>query len=79
MGGSQVFLDEGEVQTVETLIKCIAVDQGATRASARICAYTDPRIKEEYRQAISPLLFRIVIRAYYLPINRWQKSTRDAV
>lgn len=23
MGGSQVFLEEGEVQTVETLIKCI--------------------------------------------------------
>ena len=25
MGGSQVFLDPGEVQTVETLIKCISV------------------------------------------------------
>ena len=25
MGGSQVFLEEGEVQTVETLIKCIVV------------------------------------------------------
>jgi len=25
MGGSQVFLEEGEIQTVETLIKCIAV------------------------------------------------------
>ena len=25
MGGSQVYLEEGEVQTVETLIKCIVV------------------------------------------------------
>ena len=25
MGGSQVFLEPGEVQTVETLIKCISV------------------------------------------------------
>ena len=28
MGGSQVFLDEGEIQTVDTLIKCIAVASG---------------------------------------------------
>ena len=28
MGGSQVFLEEGEVQTVETLIKCIAIASG---------------------------------------------------
>lgn len=28
MGGSQVFLEEGEMQTVETLIKCIAVASG---------------------------------------------------
>ncbi len=28
MGGSQVFLEEGEVQSVETLIKCIAVASG---------------------------------------------------
>lgn len=28
MGGSQVFLEEGERQTVETLIKCIAVASG---------------------------------------------------
>ena len=25
MGGSQVFLEEGEIQTVETLIKCIVI------------------------------------------------------
>ena len=28
MGGSQVFLEEGEMQTVDTLIKCIAVASG---------------------------------------------------
>ncbi len=28
MGGSQVFLEEGEVQSVETLLKCIAVASG---------------------------------------------------
>ncbi len=28
MGGSQVFLEEGEVQSVETMIKCIAVASG---------------------------------------------------
>ena len=34
MGGSQVFLEEGEVQTVETLIKCIAVASGNDAAVA---------------------------------------------
>lgn len=28
MGGSQVFLEEGEIQTVDTMIKCIAVASG---------------------------------------------------
>src|SRR5699024_1029331 len=28
MGGSQVFLEEGEKQTVETLLKCILVASG---------------------------------------------------
>ena len=28
MGGSQVFLEEGKIQTVETLLKCIAVASG---------------------------------------------------
>ena len=28
MGGSQVFLEEGEVQTVDTLIKCIIIASG---------------------------------------------------
>lgn len=34
MGGSQVFLDEGEIQSVETLIKCIAVASGNDAAVA---------------------------------------------
>ncbi len=40
MGGSQVFLEEGETQTVETLIKCIVVASGndATVAMAEYIA-----------------------------------------
>ena len=34
MGGSQVFLEEGEVQSVETLIKCIVVASGNDAAVA---------------------------------------------
>ena len=34
MGGSQVFLEAGEVQTVDTLIKCIAVASGNDAAVA---------------------------------------------
>jgi len=34
MGGSQVFLEEGETQTVDTLIKCIAVASGNDAAVA---------------------------------------------
>ncbi len=34
MGGSQVFLEEGEVQSVDTLIKCIAVSSGNDAAVA---------------------------------------------
>lgn len=44
MGGSQVFLDEGEVQTVDTLIKCIAVASGndASVAIAEYVAGSEP-------------------------------------
>lgn len=38
MGGSQVFLDEGEVQTVDTLIKCITVASG-NDASVALAEY----------------------------------------
>ena len=34
MGGSQVFLEAGELQTVDTLIKCIAVASGNDAAAA---------------------------------------------
>lgn len=34
MGGSQVYLEEGEVQTLDTLIKCIAVASGNDAAVA---------------------------------------------
>ena len=44
MGGSQVFLEEGEVQTVDTLIKCIAVASGndASVAMAEYIAGSEP-------------------------------------
>ena len=43
MGGSQVFLEEGEIQTVETLLKCIAVASGndASVALAEFVAGTE--------------------------------------
>lgn len=44
MGGSQVFLEEGEVQTVETLIKCIVIASGndASVAMAEYIAGGEP-------------------------------------
>lgn len=44
MGGSQVFLEEGEVQSVETLIKCIVIASGndASVAMAEYIAGTEP-------------------------------------
>lgn len=43
MGGSQVFLEEGEIQTLETLIKCITVASGndAAVAAAEYVAGTE--------------------------------------
>lgn len=43
MGGSQVFLEEGEIQTVETMIKCIVVASGndASVAMAEYIAGTE--------------------------------------
>lgn len=38
MGGSQVFLEEGEVQTLDTMIKCIAVSSG-NDASVAVAEY----------------------------------------
>lgn len=44
MGGSQVFLEEGETQTVETMIKCIAIASGndASVAMAEHIAGNEP-------------------------------------
>lgn len=43
MGGSQVYLEEGEIQTVETLLKCVAVASGndASVALAEFVAGTE--------------------------------------
>ena len=43
MGGSQVFLEEGEIQTVETMIKCIVIASGndASVAMAEYIAGTE--------------------------------------
>ena len=38
MGGSQVYLAEGEIQTLETMIKCIAVSSG-NDASVAVAEY----------------------------------------
>ncbi len=48
MGGSQVFLEEGEIQTVETLLKCIAVASGndASVALAEYIAGSEPAFVE---------------------------------
>lgn len=42
MGGSQVFLEEGEIQTVETLIKCIVIASG-NDASVAMAEYIGGR------------------------------------
>ena len=44
MGGSQVFLEEGEIQTLDTIIKCIAVASGndASVAAAEFIAGSEP-------------------------------------
>ena len=44
MGGSQVFLEEGETQTLETMLKCIAVASGndACVAVAEYIAGSEP-------------------------------------
>ena len=39
MGGSQVYLEEGEKQTVDTLIKCIMVSSGVhSRKRVGLCS-----------------------------------------
>ncbi len=49
MGGSQVFLEEGEIQTVETLIKCIVIASG-NDASVAMAEYIAGTEEEFVRQ-----------------------------
>ncbi|MCI5584132.1 MAG: D-alanyl-D-alanine carboxypeptidase [Lachnospiraceae bacterium] len=57
MGGSQVFLEEGEEQTVETLIKCIAVASGndASVAMAEYIAGSEEAFVEKMNQKAAQL------------------------
>lgn len=52
MGGSQVFLEEGEKQTVETLIKCIVIASGndASVAMAEYVSGSEEAFVEEMNQ-----------------------------
>ncbi|MGL5259422.1 MAG: D-alanyl-D-alanine carboxypeptidase family protein [Lachnospiraceae bacterium] len=57
MGGSQVFLEEGEMQTVDTLIKCIAVASGndASVAMAEYIAGSESAFVELMNQKATKL------------------------
>lgn len=57
MGGSQVFLEEGEVQTVETLIKCIVVASGndASVAMAEHIAGTEGEFVKQMNERAAGL------------------------
>ena len=57
MGGSQVFLEEGEVQSVETMIKCIAVASGndASVAMAEKIAGSEEAFVESMNQKAAEL------------------------
>ncbi len=57
MGGSQVFLEEGEEQTVDTLIKCIAVASGndASVAMAEYIAGSEEAFVEKMNQKAKEL------------------------
>ena len=57
MGGSQVFLEEGEVQTVETMIKCIAIASGndASVAMAEKVSGSEEAFVERMNQKASEL------------------------
>ena len=57
MGGSQVFLEEGEIQTVETLIKCIVIASGndASVAMAEYISGTEEKFVNQMNQRASCL------------------------
>ena len=57
MGGSQVFLEEGEIQTVETLIKCIVIASGndASVAMAEFISGTEEEFVNQMNLRASAL------------------------
>ena len=57
MGGSQVFLAENEVQTLETMIKCIAVASGndASVAVAEYIAGSEEAFVDQMNQKAAEL------------------------
>lgn len=57
MGGSQVFLEEGEIQTLDTLIKCIAVASGndASVAAAEYIAGSETAFVEMMNEKAAKL------------------------
>lgn len=57
MGGSQVFLEEGEVQTVDTLIKCITVASGndASVAMAEFISGSEDEFVKQMNQKAAQL------------------------
>lgn len=57
MGGSQVFLEEGEVQTVDTLIKCITVASGndASVAMAEYIAGSETEFVKQMNEKAAAL------------------------
>lgn len=57
MGGSQVFLEEGEIQTVDTLIKCIVIASGndASVAMAEKIAGSESAFVERMNEKASQL------------------------
>lgn len=57
MGGSQVFLEEGEIQTVETLIKCIVIASGndASVAMAEYIAGTEEEFVKKMNERAAGL------------------------
>lgn len=57
MGGSQVFLEEGEKQTVDTLLKCILVSSGndASVAMAEHIAGSEPEFVNKMNQKAAEL------------------------
>lgn len=57
MGGSQVFLEEGEIQTVDTLIKCITVASGndASVAMAEFIAGSEEEFVNQMNQKAASL------------------------